>query len=145
MTTSNWEDLKRRTEEFNSKPLLVKWITEPKRMLARVNSRLSTIKLNFKRLFLGSFQRSYRGFSKYDLWNFDSYLATVIGKGLLQLAETTHGYPPEYHSFEEWQEDLREYGHRFVLYPQLGLTMFDEKYFKDALNFFSTYFFHLWD
>ena len=60
-------------------------------------------------------QRIERGFSSYDIWNFDNYLTHVIADGLDILARKDSYPDRNFNSYEEWQkylikiaEDLRE-------------------------------------
>ncbi|MFA5388010.1 MAG: hypothetical protein WC322_06540 [Candidatus Paceibacterota bacterium] len=41
------------------------------------------------------YQRAVRGWSDADVWNFCDYLADVIGGGVVELAESGVGYPPQ--------------------------------------------------
>ena len=40
------------------------------------------------------------------MWDFDKYLYSIIQGGLVQLAETTMGYPEQYSNFESWHDEL---------------------------------------
>lgn len=62
-------------------------------------------------------QRGKRGYSDRDLWSYDHFLASIIGNGLKQLAETTHGWPDsKFETFEEWQAELTKIGDAFLDY-----------------------------
>lgn len=63
-------------------------------------------------------QRGKKGWSDSDLTNMDTYLAEVIGSQLLHFADTTHGWPAseEYPDFTDWQNALRENGHKLLAY-----------------------------
>lgn len=50
-------------------------------------------------------QRAERGWSDYDAWDFDTYLAMVIGDGLAYLADAHMSHPWDY-TPEEWSEKL---------------------------------------
>ena len=50
-------------------------------------------------------QRAERGWSSYDVWDFDTYLAMVIGDGLAYLADAHMSHPWDY-TPEEWSEKL---------------------------------------
>ena len=71
-----------------------------------------TIRLTSVRMRL---QRSRRGYSSEDLWSFDTYIAGVIGHALIQLADTTHGYPMNM-TEEEWDTFLRHHGAILISY-----------------------------
>ena len=62
-------------------------------------------------------QRGRRGYSDRDLWSYDFFLASIIGNGLKQLAETTHGWPDsKFETFEEWEAELNKIGDAFLDY-----------------------------
>ena len=63
-------------------------------------------------------QRGWRGYSDFDVWSFDYYLAEVISKGCLQLAKETHGYPHE-SSPEEWDKTLKQISKEFEDYNKI--------------------------
>lgn len=50
-------------------------------------------------------QRGKRGYADGDVWNFDSYLSSVIIGGLKDLRKNTHGYPSGL-TEAEWDETL---------------------------------------
>lgn len=50
-------------------------------------------------------QRAKRGWSSYDAWDFDTYLAMVISEGLTYLAGAHMSHPWDY-TTEEWSEKL---------------------------------------
>jgi hypothetical protein len=52
-------------------------------------------------------QRGRRGYTDEDLWSFDFYLSHLIGKGLLQLADSTMSHPCQMEA-DEWDRQLRE-------------------------------------
>jgi hypothetical protein len=52
------------------------------------------------------FQRGYRGWSDYDTWNFDIYLAKVISQGLRYHKKYQHGIPPEIYKKYELNKKL---------------------------------------
>lgn len=61
-------------------------------------------------------QRARRGFSDYDVWNLDSYLAILIKESLVHLADTAHGYPNNTDDMESWKRTLintAEYFHKY--------------------------------
>jgi hypothetical protein len=62
-------------------------------------------------------QRAKHGFSNYDVWDFDAYLAEVIAGGLEYLAEHHNSYPDEY-SPELWGDKLSEIAKCFRRYNE---------------------------
>lgn len=50
-------------------------------------------------------QRAERGWCDYDVWDFDTYLAMIIGDGLAYLADAHMSHPWDY-TPEEWSEKL---------------------------------------
>jgi hypothetical protein len=50
--------------------------------------------------------RSTYGVGPNDHWSFDSYIATILANGLVQLAKDAHGRPMHYANHEEWIKDL---------------------------------------
>jgi hypothetical protein len=50
-------------------------------------------------------QRAHWGFSEYDVWDFDSYLAHIIGSSLKYLAHHNMSHP-YYFSEEDWKAKL---------------------------------------
>ena len=64
-------------------------------------------------------QRGWRGYSDFDVWSFDYYLADVISKGCKQLAKETHGYPCE-SSPEEWDIILKKISKEFEEYIKIS-------------------------
>lgn len=63
-----------------------------------------------------AYQRACRGYSDCDVWNLDSYLATLIAESLISLADDTVGYPISMSSPEAWDETLRNVAKHFSNY-----------------------------
>jgi len=65
-----------------------------------------------------AFQRMYRGYSDYDVWNLDSYLSEFLAATIEHLANTTHGYPgnEEFPTPESWDAYLRIMAAEFKMY-----------------------------
>lgn len=64
-----------------------------------------------------SWQRAVRGFSDYDVWDLDSYLAILIEESLTHLANTAHGCPDAADNMESWQNVLKntaKYFHKYA-------------------------------
>lgn len=51
-------------------------------------------------------QRGRRGYSDQDVWNFDTYIAGIIGRGVRDLRECGHGHPDDIMTEEEWHSIL---------------------------------------
>lgn len=62
-------------------------------------------------------QRGKQGFSNYDLWDFDAYLADVIGNGLKKFADEVHSYPWE-ETPDTWGKKVREISEYFLAYNE---------------------------
>ena len=62
-------------------------------------------------------QRAERGWSDYDTWDFDTYLAMVIGDGLAHLADAHMSHPWDY-TPEEWSEKLTYISKCFKQYTE---------------------------
>ena len=65
---------------------------------------------NFKQIFRNikyCWQRATKGYCDADLWNFDSFLATVISEGLKDFNKKRHGHPGTT-TDEEWSKVLEE-------------------------------------
>lgn len=107
-------------------------------------------------------ERATYGFSEYDWWNFNSYLAWVILQALARFAERGNGYPMrgENHTYEQWINLIGVMEEGFVLvlredeYPgirELGVDDWKKandvanRRIKIALDVFSEYFTSLWD
>ena len=71
---------------------------------------LKRIPHNIKQFFKNikaAYQRATKGIAYYDTWNFNSFLNHIFKVGLLQLKDTTHTYPIEYKTMEDWQAELQ--------------------------------------
>lgn len=60
-------------------------------------------------------QRARWGFSEYDVWDLDTYLAELIGNMTEYLAEHNMSHPWDI-TDEEWQNILRTISHKFKQY-----------------------------
>lgn len=58
-------------------------------------------------------QRAERGFSDYDLENFDDYLLTIIADGLAEIARRKDYDAPSYMDDTQWREFLTRLAARF--------------------------------
>lgn len=95
--------------------------------------------------------RARRGFSGYDAWNLDGYLAQVIADGARWLRENSHGYPADLNGIEEWKAVLEriETPLRVWAEQRHDMTLDEEERWeercREALALFGEYFFALWD
>jgi len=55
-----------------------------------------------------AWQRIKRGYSDYDLLDFDTYLERVLSQGLKDFAKRSTGFPNGYETYEEWIKDLND-------------------------------------
>lgn len=94
--------------------------------------------------------RAVNGFSTYDWWNFDGYLAFVIAGGLKKFRNEGSGYPADL-TIEQWNtlldimiEGFEGWQNKFVVD-----TFEEEKELARelgvALDIFKAYFTSLWD
>lgn len=98
-------------------------------------------------------QRGRRGYADSDLWEFDYYLAKVIGNGIGDLAKISHGYSDKFSTFEEYADMLNEMSAGFLSYTDEFdlLELADKeaalalKKLKKSLALFKKYFQSLWD
>lgn len=94
-------------------------------------------------------QRWRRGWSDYDAWGFDYYLARVIAEGVSYMREIAHGYPNG-STPEEWAQILQEIedGMRASIKIMDGFLPDDapeHEQFKLAMNHLEKWWFSLWD
>jgi len=107
--------------------------------------------------------RGRHGFAPADCWNLDQYLSEVLVNALQQLRTTTHGYPPDLKSGEEWDVVLAEMIEGFRLHLEMDnfeIGYLDGKFNADAytqqcawrqkklersLDLFKRYYSDLWD
>jgi hypothetical protein len=72
--------------------------------------RWSGIEKNIRhipRMFKYAWQRMNRGYADCDVWNFDTYLVSIITAGLRYLAKHGHTYAHDF-TPEEWEDWLRK-------------------------------------
>ena len=74
-------------------------------------------------------QRAERGWSDYDVWDFGTYLAMVIGDGLAHLAGAHMSHPWDY-TPKEWSEKLLYISKCFKQYTEEPENQFFEAYDK---------------
>jgi hypothetical protein len=95
-------------------------------------------------------ERATNGFSKYDWWSFDTYLAWVIAGGLKKFRTEGHGYPADV-TEQEWNIllDVMIEGFEGWLEKFETKTLDEEEELRKKLNvaldIFRVYFVSLWD
>ena len=93
------------------------------------------------------FQRGFNGFSDQDVWNFDSYLAEVISKGLKQFRTYYHGEKPSKNELSDiilgFEENLKvmnlDYKYNSKSYKRA------EERFNKGMELFKKYFNYFYD
>lgn len=85
-----------------------------------------------KRFFKKNWQRARRGWSHQDTWSFDTYLARVIGEGLIHLSENAMGHPVAWDSYEQWTKELKHHGNILLEYEDIELMYNNEEDIKTA-------------
>ena len=78
-------------------------------------------------------ERAQKGWSSYDVWDFDTYLAMVIGDGLAHLAGAHMSHPWDY-TPEEWSEKLLYISKCFKQYTEDPDCPAYEAYHKACLT-----------
>ena len=87
---------------------------------------------------------------KFDTWNMDHTLAMIIVPMLKQLKETTHGYPSNFSSHDEWNAVLDEMIWAFEAIVRDEYILADDyKATMDRIQrgteLFGKYYTNLWD
>lgn len=106
---------------------------------------------NWRRILKHRRERARRGFSRYDAWNLESYLAQVIADSVRELRVNGHGYPACFNGVEEWNEVLEriEVPLRVWAETRHDMTLDEEERWEErcheALKLLNEYFFALWD
>jgi hypothetical protein len=62
-------------------------------------------------------ERAKNGWSTYDVWDFDTYLAQLVG-GALEFLSHSHMSHPHYYTPEEWSEKLKYISECFSQYNE---------------------------
>lgn len=90
------------------------------RQLART-LRVASLPQRSLRLARRGWQRARRGWSADDAGQFDAYVSSVLGGGLLHLAIHADGYPGsgDYVDFDSWTQDLRIRGEALLNWSYL--------------------------
>ena len=106
---------------------------------------------NWRRVIRHRRQRARRGFSSYDAWNLDGYLAQMIADSVRWLRENGHGYPSSFNGIEEWNAVLEriEVPLRVWAEQRHDMDLDEEERWADrcheALKLLTEHFFALWD
>ena len=79
------------------------------------------------RVFKWAWQRINQGVADCDVWNFDSYLTSIIPIALRELAEGV-SYPHAFNSAEEWHDLLNEIADEIEFGAADELTWFPENF-----------------
>lgn len=92
------------------------------------------------------------GFRYEDCWNLEASIALFILPRLVQLRDTTHGYPSEFagevNGMEKWEKILNEMIYGFYLYvtkDRFDWTDEDKQIWFRAKCWLCRYFCDLWD
>lgn len=106
---------------------------------------------NWRRILRHRRERAQRGFSRYDVWNLDGYLAQVIADSLRELRTHGHGYPGTFPNQEAWNRVLEEIERPLRVWAETQLDMDADEMerwvsrCREALRLLSENFFWLWD
>lgn len=105
-------------------------------------------------------ERAEHGFSTYDWWNFDQYLAWVISNACKRFRAESKGFPGEMENQDAWNSVLLEIEEGFEAHLELSGVDFPEpvdgeeykawieqrrEKFQVAMELFAKYFGSLWD
>jgi hypothetical protein len=96
-------------------------------------------------------ERARRGFSRYDVWSLDGYLAQVIADSLRELRLNGHGYPGTFNNQDEWSKVLLGIETPLRIWAETHHDMdLDEEdrwmeRCHESLKLLNEYFFGLWD
>ena len=99
-------------------------------------------------------QRGTRGYSDYDLGDFDQYLSTIITKGLLKFTKLDYGVPTEFckkgsvdEGKEKWDATIYEIIKGFSISEEksyLEMSDSEKKQFDKSFKLFKKYFSNFW-
>ena len=84
-------------------------------------------------------QRIERGFDDTELWNLDTTILRFVLPRLKRFKECTIGFPPDFKTFEEWQECLEK---MIINIEKIINSEEDADY--EGFELFKKYFFNLW-
>lgn len=100
-----------------------------------------------------AWQRVFRGYDDSANWNLETYLADLINKITLDMAENGCGYPNGLNE-KKWKEILQQISFGFGSYLEMSSGVYSfkdkeykrlEKEFKKGLKLFTEYYGNLWD
>lgn len=103
------------------------------------------------RLWRHRWQRAHRGFSVYDTWNLDRYLAQVIADSMAYLRGNCHGYPVSLPNEEAWQAILSRIEDPLRIWAEQSHDMDSDEMERwldrcdESLGLLRQYFFDMWD
>jgi hypothetical protein len=95
-------------------------------------------------------ERSEQGFSTFDWWSFDTYIAGVIGRAVLKFREDGMGYPGDM-TEESWNAFCTEIAEPLIAYSDQKFDVTREDEFKlyedakEAMHKFSDRLGYFWD
>ena len=99
-----------------------------------------------------SIERGRRGYARSDTWNLYVYLAEIISKTTRDLANETHGYPPEFENSEDWVVVLRMISAGFGKVVEIeerfdysSPTEEEQAQIDEAFDLMKRYFMYMWD
>lgn len=92
--------------------------------------------------------RARHGWAPSDTWDFDHYLARLLGEGLGYMARHSHGYPAGF-TVESWEAELRKLSESLLTYHYNQWTADNSpgihEEAKAAIARLSELWGHLWD
>lgn len=100
-----------------------------------------------------AWQRVFRGYDDNANWDLESYLADIINKVTLHIAEHGSGHPDKL-TEKKWKEILYQISFGFGSYIEMRSGVYSfrdkeykrlEKEFKKGMELFCKYFPNLWD
>jgi hypothetical protein len=96
-------------------------------------------------------ERASQGFSEYDWWNFNNYLAWIITAGLEKFKTQGFGFPGNLSGEDEWHREIDIMLDGFAAFYEIEDWEFTVDYeaakarLDKGLEKFSEYFTSLWD
>lgn len=102
--------------------------------------------MKIRRIIKYWWQRRTRGWDDSDLWSLDFTIIRFTLPRLKEFRKQCMGYPAELNSFEEWEDILDKMIAALEIYLKEESYIFaeDVEEFKEGINLFFKYFFHLW-
>jgi hypothetical protein len=95
-------------------------------------------------------ERGRKGYAKSDMWNAHIYLSELISNITRDLANESHGHPPELESIEEWKIVLGMISSGFAKVIEIDergncATKEEQRQIDEAFELLQKYFIYLWD